>query len=442
MQGINLSKTVDIVTNFFAKKATQIDKEVKFVKRKSKLNAQLFSEVLIMGCLSDPAISLERICRMLKERGVKITKQGLHQRFNQEATGLMKNLCTQSLKQFSTKNENVLRLLEPFSTVKMQDSTGMSLSDNLKNIFKGHGGSGSEAGIKIQTLYDYVQGQIDKITVTQGTRNDQGFDDHLDKVKEGGLLLQDLGYFKVKSFEKIAAKRAYFISRYSYPTAIFDEHGKRMDLLKVLAKLDSVFSKDVSLGKKEKLAVRLIALPLPAEEVEKRLKKLRKKAQKSGRGLTRETIELAKWSLYITNVPEKWLNAEQVHLVYSVRWQIELLFKVFKSEAGLAKVSGKKPDRILCELYAKLICVVILLYLSFPIRWQDTQELSFYKAYKVLKLKASDFFKSLHSRYKLMKFIKGFMNDLIEFALKDKHRKKRRLTYQKVMDTVGQEILV
>jgi len=442
MQGKKLSKICGTVMCFFSKTVAKVDKAVKFVKRKSKLGAQLFAEVLIAGCLSDPTISLERLCKLIKERGVKITKQGLYKRFNPEATLLMKNLFIESLEQFKTGKNDVLELLKPFSSVKMLDSTGVELPSHLKNVFKGYGGDASEAGLKLQVLFDYIEGQVDEVTITEGCRSDQGFDGHLNHIEKGALYLQDLGYFKLKFFEKVRDKEAYFISRYSFPTTILNEENEAIDLLKELRKADSFFTKKVWLGKKEKIEVRLIAFRLTDEEIEKRIRKIKEKAQKRGKSSTQETLELAKWSIYITNVPEDVLNDEQVHLVYSLRWQIELLFKLCKSEAGIDKVSGKKSDRILCELYSKLICVVTLLYLCFPIRWQENQELSLYKAYKALKLKAADFFKSLTSPYRFKEFIKTFLSDLIDFSLKDKHRKKRRLAYQKVMDTVGQEVLV
>ena len=42
---------------------------------------------------------------------------------------------------------------------------------------------------------------------------------------------------------------------------------------------------------------------------------------------SREVLQFARWSFYITNVSEKVLTAHQVHLMYTVRWQIELFFK-------------------------------------------------------------------------------------------------------------------
>ena len=442
MQGKNLSEICSTVMNFFNKRVKELDKTVKFVKRKSKLGAQVFAEVLISGCLSDPTISLERLCKLIKERGIKISKQGLHQRFNREASTLMENLFIDSLQQFQTEKRVMIDLLKPFSTVQLRDSSGISLPASLKNLYKGCGGSASEAGLKIQVLYDYVQGQVDEVTMTEGCRSDQGFEGHLNKIEKGTLYLQDLGYFKLKTFVTIQANEAYFISRYLYPSKLLDKNDEALDLLGELRKAEFYFAKKVRLSEKEKIEIRLIAHRLPDKEVQARIRKLKRSLEKKGKMPTQATLELAHWSLYITNVPDTMLKDEQIHWVYSLRWQIELFFKLCKSEAGIDKVSGKRSDRIVCEIYAKLICVVTLLYVCFPIRWHENQELSFYKAYKALKLRACDFFKALKSSYRLMEFIKTFLSDLEDFSLKDKYRKKRRLTYQKLMDTTGQEVLV
>ena len=110
MQGLNLSKISNTVISFFSKKITPIDNIVKFVKRKSKLTANLFVESLVIGCMSDPKMSLEHMCRVIKKRGVTISKEGVHQRFNQEATELMKNVFKQSLQHFTTETSTVINL--------------------------------------------------------------------------------------------------------------------------------------------------------------------------------------------------------------------------------------------------------------------------------------------------------------------------------------------
>jgi hypothetical protein len=61
------------------------------------------------------------------------------------------------------------------------------------------------------------------------------------------------------------------------------------------------------------------------------------------------------WTLYITNVPVTMLTLRQVVVLYTVRCQIELIFKLWKSECAVERASGLHRERVLSELYAKLM---------------------------------------------------------------------------------------
>jgi hypothetical protein len=53
------------------------------------------------------------------------------------------------------------------------------------------------------------------------------------------------------------------------------------------------------------------------------------------------------------------LSWEEVWVLARARWQIELLFKLWKSHGGLDKSLGERPWRVLCEVYAKLIGQIV-----------------------------------------------------------------------------------
>lgn len=433
MQGKNVSKICAPVINFFTKTVEEANKAANFVKRKSKLTAQLFAETLIAGCLFDDKISLERMCGMLKERNVKITKQGLHQRFNDESKALMQTLFERALDEFKTERNGLVGLLKPFSSVKITDSSGISLPSTLKDLYKGCGGASSEAGVKLQLMFDYLHGQVSKVTMTEGCRSDQGFTQYFNDVEKDALYLQDLGYFKISTFSKIQQNGAYFVSRYLYPTIILDDQKQKIDLLSYLEKSGLVLEKNVFLGEKERVPVRLIAHRLADDALEKRIRKIKRSFQRRGETPSQEVLKFARWSIYITNVSEKILNAAQVYLVYTVRWQIELFFKLCKSDAGINKISARSANRIICEIYAKLICVIQFLYICFPLRWDEKSEISFQKAYKSLKIRGRNFFTALTSPYRLLKFMEKYISDITDFGMKDKYRKKRKSTYQELM---------
>ena len=73
---------------------------------------------------------------------------------------------------------------------------------------------------------------------------------------------------------------------------------------------------------------------------------------------------------------------------YRLRWQIELIFKIWKSICNIEKVKKVKKHRLECYIYAKLVLIV----LSWHILWRtarklyvnDGKALSFFKASKTL----------------------------------------------------------
>ena len=77
---------------------------------------------------------------------------------------------------------------------------------------------------------------------------------------------------------------------------------------------------------------------------------------------------LLDWALFVTNVPATMLHTDHVAALYRIRWQIELVFKLCKSFCGLDYIAARRPQRILTELYARLIGVVLTYFLIAPVR--------------------------------------------------------------------------
>jgi hypothetical protein len=67
---------------------------------------------------------------------------------------------------------------------------------------------------------------------------------------------------------------------------------------------------------------------------------------------------LAGWTVYVTNVPAARLSLAEAFVLGRARWQIELLFKLWKSGGRLDESRSADPWRILGEVYAKLVAMV------------------------------------------------------------------------------------
>jgi hypothetical protein len=70
-------------------------------------------------------------------------------------------------------------------------------------------------------------------------------------------------------------------------------------------------------------------------------------------------------------------------VIARVRWQIELIFKLFKSLGQIDESRSQKPYRILCEVYAKLIAMIIQHWILLVAGWKYP-EYSLQKAAKVV----------------------------------------------------------
>jgi hypothetical protein len=90
------------------------------------------------------------------------------------------------------------------------------------------------------------------------------------------------------------------------------------------------------------------------------------------------------WSLFVTNSSKEELTWKEVVVLYRSRWQIELLFRVWKSKNGLDKHRSKASVlEVLAVFYAKLLGLVVQHWILIATAWQMPQR-SVQKAVMVL----------------------------------------------------------
>jgi len=89
----------------------------------------------------------------------------------------------------------------------------------------------------------------------------------------------------------------------------------------------------VLVGAKARIPARLILVKVPEEVAEQRRERLAEEAKDEGREVSEEQWYLAQWTIVIPNVPSRLLALPEVFVRLGVRWQIELLFKRWKSGA-------------------------------------------------------------------------------------------------------------
>jgi len=346
----------------------KIAKNTGFIARNREISSSAIVAVLLLGCSGSQNISsLEKISSYLKKWfNISVKPQSLQGRLNRKASAaFMKEVSTNVMMHEANKVLDKL-LKKPtkqrkthclYKRILLQDSTVISLPESVARIFKGCGGSASKAAIKCDVIIDQVNHLIVRIKCVAGRIPDSSLSgDIIEYLREGDLVIRDLGYFNLEHFTSMVKKGIKFISRLIKKVNVYltkEEHETPLDV-KQLEGLDINKGIDIEVfvGKKARIPMRLIGIKVPPEVLEQRRdrhKKIRKNAPSE---------ELHEWNEYtfmLTNIPKNELDLKQILKIYKIRWQIELFFKNIKSYLHIDKLTGKNKYRILTLIYTKLI---------------------------------------------------------------------------------------
>lgn len=383
------------------------------------------------------------LAAMVTAIDAKISRVALHYRFSKEAAAFLFKCLQFVLKQkFNRIGAIDTKILRPFRRVLLVDSSSWDVSEKLRDILPGSGGAASAANCKLQTVYDYKRGELEFLDVTAGTVPDNRYTDHLPGIlHQGDLLLIDQGYFKLKTLADIVAKGAFFLTRFLVRTVLKDPITRApIDLAKHLSRLEgNACEMDVLMGgeKLPQVACRLIALRVSEQVANERRRRLKKEAKKKGRAVSKHHLRMCDWTLLITNVPQTWLPLEMVRALYTVRWQIELLFKQLKSILRVHQSDTGKENRLRCELYGKLIGAVIIhrIHAAETNRLWNTQrrEVSMEKLYKRFQERAFTLLRLLLSDVlEAVAYLREQIKRIIPACLKE--RQRSRLTTLEILE--------
>jgi hypothetical protein len=430
---MNIKKMIESTKKYFEKKADEIALDTGFVQRKSKMSGSIFLKTFVFGFLANSYSSLNDLVEFCKEQfGVEISTQGLDGRINSFCQIFMLDMLRLALISFFNKIQLPIEILKQFTAVNLTDSTTVSLPEKQYREFPGSGGAASKSALKIQLVFDFLTGAFKKIKVTDGITPDQKYDGHIEVAEANSLNIFDLGYFSLLYLEALIQKGAYFLCRL-YPSAnLYDKEGNKIDLLTLLmSEVRDRFELSFLVGNKTQLPYRVLFFRVPEYVAQKRRRNAKKKGARQGRTVSKKTLELMGWTILLTNAPATMIPIEQAGLLYSVRWQIELLFKVWKSYMKLGHISGYRKERIIVELYAKLIVLVLFQFLATPL-WEQDINLSHVKSFKRFARKAVNLARAFRSRRALKKAFVEIHSAILKFAKREK-RKKRLTTLNQLI---------
>jgi hypothetical protein len=379
----------------------------------------------------EATISLEDLCRELQIEGIEITKQSLHERFNESACDFMQAMVEHALSQKLELDKSPIKC--SFGRVIINDSTSFQLPEEYADKYRGCGGGASNAGIKNQYCFDLLSQKIIDITVQQGTIPDCKYP--IQDLRKNDLRIGDLGYFILEKFREIDHAGACYLSRMKFGVTIYileKEQYKKLDLLKVVSKMKVGEIKNIQVyaGEDEKLPTRLILEKVPPQLANEKRRKLKSDKQNKRKSISNERLVFCDVNAFITNCTEEQLPNHLARQCYSLRWQVEIIFKSWKSYFKIDKVKPMKIERFECLHYGCLMLIIastqLLMYFRHWLLIKNQEELSelkFFKLIASMKLELKEIVKKQKSK------IEEFINQLEDIIQRTciKEQKKNKL---------------
>lgn len=229
-----------------------------------------------------------------------------------------------------------VRVLEPvsgsvlalFRDIVIHDGSSFGLHEGLAAEFPGRFTKVSPAAVEVHASMSLFDDRLLKITVAPDKEGERQFLPTAEKLK-GCLELADRGYEDVRRCRDVAAAGGFVIIRFKTKTnpklkrpagvqasdPLWSMTGKPLKMARGLlegrsADLDVVYRKDGA-----PVELRLVLAWHPV---------------------------LKRHMALVTNLPREQVSAENVCRLYSLRWQVELLFKEWKSYANLHRFATTK----------------------------------------------------------------------------------------------------
>lgn len=239
-------------------------------------------------------------------------------------------------------------LLAEFGRVLLQDGSSFAVKDSLRRTFPGRFTPVSPAAVELHVTWNLCRECIEQVVLTPDTSTERA---ELPSAKHlrGDLLLADRGYFDRDYLLEVDAQGGHFLVRAQAginPVVEGVRSGPRASRV---------------IGQKLKDAQHYFAKDHPNDlDVCWQLGGVAFRC----RLVSYWSVQARQFVHLVTNLPSARYSDEDIAQVYRLRWQIELLFKEWKSHANLRAFSTANPAIVEGLIWAAVIVAAVKRYLA------------------------------------------------------------------------------
>ncbi len=346
-----IAQLPEVMQRLFTQRADEVARETGFIRRVRKLTGSGFVQALVFGWLQNARATRRELQEALLCSGVQMSGPGLDARFTPAAVAFLRAMVEEaSSHAFSAEVE--MPVVARFNGVYLTDGSRLE-----HPVY----------GVKVVARLELQRGAL-QLGLQALNRHDR-----VSRVMDlplpaGALHVADLGFFDLAWFKKCLEGGVQIVTRLKANIGVYSASGQPLDVAQLLSKSAQTVSLPVRIGAGH-LPMILLAQRVSEETYQQRCRQLHHRARRKAHPVSPERLKLCRWTIYLTSCAD--LTFAQVHTLYRARWQIERLFRRWKSLATLSHSTSHDPVRQACECYAKLLAVLLAHWLTQACAWTN-----------------------------------------------------------------------
>ena len=356
---ISGSKLADRPKRFFSRLGSLARKTNLIVRNSPKFSAEGFTLGVLKAVITGKASFNQLAMNMGQSEHKTMSRQALHKRVDHSAVAFMMSAAGQAIK--DRWDDESLIVTKRFSRVLIEDSSQAKTDKANAEDFPAHGnGQGQTAGCKIDLAFDLLTGEPISEALHLATQQDREIGkDLVDLVKPFDLVLRDMGYFSSAEFSRIESLDAFWLSRLPVSVKAHDLEGRKLETILRTARAKEIDC-DMSIGD-ARHAARLVAVRTTPEVASERRRQRREQARQLGKQPDQDMLTRDGWHIIITNVGTELMKTSEIFALYSVRWQIEIIFRAWKQSSQLVKALARhsNPLHLQTLMYGAILLLIL-----------------------------------------------------------------------------------
>lgn len=301
-----------------------LGKDLRFAHKFRKITPFRLA-VSLLSCFAGKIETLSDAYRIYNE----INKESVQYKpfYNQLAKrtfpDFMRNIVCRLMGELTTRVLTVDNT-NPFSIFKkilIHDGSSYAIKSNLKHIYPGKFKQG-EAAVQLHTTMSLLEDEVISVTIAPFKDADVDYLPHPKEIT-GSLLLIDRAYLDFFYLKEVDHTQGSFIVRSKRHINPIIRHAQYDNGKKINRFLGKKL-KEITLPKKHSIDLDVESKTMGGSHIKYRL-------------LIKWNKETKEYTYLMSNLSRDNFSASHVFLAYRLRWQVELLFKEWKSYANLQK---------------------------------------------------------------------------------------------------------